>query len=443
MKKTIPSNYKFDIPSKIDEIWYDGKFIIISPETANWIVLENREQLEFFNLLKKYNLERSLQIYSGDYDDARLTVTQIVAKQFENKLLESCIKDDTKQLHLYLTNGCNLRCPHCYMFSGRKKDNELSLPEIKMIIEQFSLRGGKAITFSGGEITTHKDLKEIIDYANNHDLKIRLLTNGVLWPTELIDYVASKIDSVQISVDGYSEASNSIIRGENNFNKSLQTIQRFISKKVATEIAITIPFGSVELDESEKYIEFCQNLLNLYPKELFKIKIAEQLIEGREVKLNEVQAEQYSQYVFKIKSRLNGCHFELESFADAFRQNQIMDNCMYGVFAIDAVGDVYFCSRVSSLKPIGNIREMTFDRIFSLSEKAQQLSRIDNFKPCSNCSLKYICGGGCRIDYFPEFAEITDIESVDMTKISARQCTSKIKERFYRLMIESNKKLYR
>ena len=39
-------------------------------------------------------------------------------------------KKDEVSLHLYLTNACNLRCPHCYMNAGKTGDNELTYEEI-------------------------------------------------------------------------------------------------------------------------------------------------------------------------------------------------------------------------------------------------------------------------------------------------------------------------
>lgn len=442
MKKKIPLEYKFSLDRPISIVNFNEKILVISPLTANWIVLNNLSQLKFFNLLREYSIGDSLSLYSGNEIDAKFVVKQIVARNFENIEVRSCISNQTKQLHLYLTNGCNLHCPHCYMFSGVKRDNELTLTEIKYIIHNFSKMGGNSITLSGGEVTTRKDFKDIIECAYDHKLRIRVLTNGVLWNEELISSIATKIEAVQVSIDGYSEESNSIIRGHGNFIKSLKTVESLINYGISTEIAITAPFSIIANDEADKYTAFCKDLLNRYNGKNFKMKIAEQLIEGRKIHLTDNESYQYTQYINKIKSSINGWKSELESFIRTFGKKEIMDNCMYGVFAIDAVGDVFLCSRVSSLKPIGNIRAMSFKEIFSYSKKAQELSKIDNFRPCNNCELRYICGGGCRIDYFPEFALITDVDNVDFSKISERKCTNKVKERFYQLMIDSNEHLF-
>lgn len=443
MKKKIPLEYKFSLDNPISIVNFNEKILVISPLTANWIVLNNFKQLKFFNLLREYSIGDSLSLYSGNEIDAKFVVKQIVARDFENIKVRSCISNQTKQLHLYVTNGCNLRCPHCYMFSGVKRTNELTLTEIKYIIHNFSKMGGNSITLSGGEVTTRKDFQDIIEHAYDNKLRIRVLTNGVLWNEELISSIANKIDAVQVSVDGYSEASNSIIRGHGNFIKSLKTVESLINHGISTEIAITAPSSIIANDdEVDKYITFCKELLNRYNGKNFKIKIAEQLIEGRDIHLTNNESLSYTQYINKIKSSINGRNSELESFIRAFGKKEIMDNCMYGVFAIDAVGDVFFCPRVSSLKPIGNIRTMSFKDIFNYSKRVQELSKIDNFRPCNCCELRYICGGGCRIDYFPEFAQITDIENVDFSKIAERKCANKIKERFYQLMIDSNEYLF-
>lgn len=442
MKKTISENHKFSFNAEIVIIRAFDKILVISPSTANWLVLENENQLSFFNLLKRLPLGEALRNFKGDIADCKEVVTQIVAREFENHDVRSCITNDTKQLHLYLTNGCNLRCPHCYMYSGAKKRNELTLEEVKRIILSYSKHGGKSITLSGGEVSTRSDLQEIVDFASGYDLKIRILTNGVLWSEEQISYISNRIDAVQVSVDGYSEDSNAFIRGKGNFIKSLKTLDSFIKHGVPAEIAITPPFSLCAEDEVANYVSFCNNLLIKYKDKPFKIKIAEQLIDGRDIHLTEHDSLRYYKFITQIKTSINGWGTELESFIRAFKKKEIMDNCMYGVFAIDATGDVFFCSRVSSLKPIGNIREMEFKDIFEKSRKAQDLSKIDNFRPCKGCELRYICGGGCRIDYFPEFAQITDIDKVDFTMISERKCSDDIKNRFYKLMIESNIRLY-
>ena len=63
---------------------YNGYILVIANETANWIVLENDSQLEFFELLKGFPLNEALDVFKGNMIDAQKTVIQLEAKRFEN-----------------------------------------------------------------------------------------------------------------------------------------------------------------------------------------------------------------------------------------------------------------------------------------------------------------------------------------------------------------------
>lgn len=145
VRKTISKDTHFSFPDNLRVIRYKGKILVISPETANWLVLENNEQYHFFQLLESLDLGNALEQYDGEYCNAQYTVTQIVAKDFENRKVK--FKNNGRSMQLYLTNECNMRCPHCYMFAGLKKEHELSTKEIFDIIKSFKDHGGNTIVF--------------------------------------------------------------------------------------------------------------------------------------------------------------------------------------------------------------------------------------------------------------------------------------------------------
>lgn len=99
------------------------------------------------------------------------------------------------------------------MFAGKSLENELQLSEVLALLRAFKQHGGCNLTLSGGEITVHKDLREIISVANELHLTTTLLTNGTEWTDDLIEYTSNKVAEVQVSIDGYDELSNAKIRG--------------------------------------------------------------------------------------------------------------------------------------------------------------------------------------------------------------------------------------
>ena len=121
--KNIPLDKVYSFPTSLDVIQYQGKFLVISRETACWIVLENKEQLLFFELLKDHSIKDALNSFEGNEKDAIWVITQIEARRFDSDEIHPV---EEKTCMIYLTSACNLRCPHCYLSAGKALERELS-----------------------------------------------------------------------------------------------------------------------------------------------------------------------------------------------------------------------------------------------------------------------------------------------------------------------------
>lgn len=435
VQKTIDPKKQYIFPQNISIVRYDSKILVIAVETGNWIVLENESQLEFYNLLNENTLEKSLELFKGEQNDAIQTVIQLEARRFENQKVS---KTETKKLMIYLTNECNMSCPHCYMYAGFKKEDELTCVEIINALKEFKKDGIQKITFSGGEVATRSDFFEIINKTYELGYNIEVLTNGVLWTDEMIDELSPKLEKVQISIDGYCEEENARVRGKGNFEKALNVAEKFINHGVNTRIAVT-PFFDENLESKvDDYAKFANDLIEKYKGKQFDILFTGGLIKGREVDLDKYQNDKYSEIIEKIYAKTIPLSRKIV-FIERHKKFEILDNCSFGNMNISSNGDIYACSRISEMKPFANLRSDSFEKIRELSNKAKAVSNIDNLEPCNKCELKYICGGGCRLIHFKEIAEISDFNKA---KIPPRICTQKEKESFYDLMIKSNKDIF-
>ena len=122
-KFEIDINKTYNFPKEICTIHYKNKIIIIAPDLACWIVFDTPDQLNIFNLFKQgKSISDVLTSESFNKIDVNHVVTQIEARHFYNKQVFSSTLVD-RSLHLYLTNKCNLTCPHCYIFSGEATEN--------------------------------------------------------------------------------------------------------------------------------------------------------------------------------------------------------------------------------------------------------------------------------------------------------------------------------
>lgn len=438
INKEIDIEKRYRFPDNIKVIRYKGNVIIVSSETGNWIVLKNDNQLDFFESLKSLTIKDAMSGFKGRKDDVREVITQIEAKQFDDLAVN---KITSKRLHLYLTNACNLRCLHCYMFAGEKNEKELSTEDVFSLLEKFKQYGGEAVTFSGGEICMRPDLFPIIKHANELQLKVQLMTNGTLWTDELISKIAPLVSNVQISIDGYSEEENAMIRGKGNFCKALDTCDKFVKCCKSVQVAITPLFTEETEEKSTEYATFGRMLWEKYKDYSFKVIFSNELLDGREVSLSVDQKLKYKQYIDLIYKKCFGNVSDI-SFAESRKRKEIMDSCSFGSLTVSSNGDVYFCGRIPFLGKVANVRSDSFQRIMNLSEKAIQCTNVNNLKPCNHCELKYICGGGCRIDYFPKLTSCTDIENLNMDDIPPRQCSEKVKHEFYDLMLRTNEMIY-
>ena len=432
VKKTIDLDTKLAIPLNIGIETYNELSIIIAVDYGNWIIAKNRIQVDILNCLKSHSIGETIDLYPDNYSDIRDVVTQIIAKDFCNPNVLSVRKNS---LQLHITNACNLRCKHCYMFSGEKDSDELTFDEIKEIITEFALGGGEEVVFTGGEVLLFPNFRNILEVSKKAGLRNVVMTNGVLWSKSLAKDCASLIESVQVSIDGYDEESNSKVRGKGNYNKALQAVENFIEYGIDTQISVTPLFENPD-KEVICYVHWAKELLDKFGTEKFKIVFNSKLFEGRDIKVDDFILEEYGSFIDKIYYGIYGCEPDL-NFIEGRKQKQIFDNCGFGNLCINSKGDVFFCGRISGIKSYFNVKHTKLGKLLELRQKAQKYSNVNNLIPCKDCNLKNICGGGCRLEYFQGFCDNCRFDTSPK-----RVCSQKQKKEVLELLIRTNEKLF-
>lgn len=424
-------------PPEIKEIKYGGKWIIVSVRQANWIVLENEMQLKFFHLLQHYNLQYALERYNGTEDDAQWVIIQLEARQFERTDVK--LKQRSSSVHLYLTNNCNMRCPHCYMFAGVKKEDELMPDEIKEVIRGLAKNGINSIVLSGGEPLTNPNFEEFVLLASSLGLEVEVLSNGTLWTDEMVERLSTSLSSVQISIDGFDEDSNSIIRGKGNFDKALHTVDTLLENGIKVSVAMVPKWSNHLSNDADKYVAFAKNLIKQHERQPFNFNIVGEVWDGRDYRLSDEYRMEFKEIVSEIFTQIFGDDSEDASFIEYHRQFGIEENCAYGNLSISANGDVYLCAQIQPLCPIGNVRTKSIGELLKLSEEAKQKSEISNLKPCGECAIRYICGGDCRIKHFTLLDKGIIPSEYETPE---RICTEDYRNSMYELMVRTNESIF-
>ena len=147
------------------------------------------------------------------------------------------------KLDLNVTNRCNYRCVHCAFDSGEIDMPELSLEEIRKILEDTKKLGGKRFDITGGEPLVRGDINEIIEIGKDLGYRIELITNGSLLTLEkLKGFKERGLDSIAISIDGPDYETYSSIRKVSRkvYEKVLQSVDDVLALGIPLKINTTV-----------------------------------------------------------------------------------------------------------------------------------------------------------------------------------------------------------
>ncbi|MBV8686726.1 MAG: radical SAM protein [Alphaproteobacteria bacterium] len=127
-----------------------------------------------------------------------------------------------------LTLACNLRCGHCGSRAGRPRPDELSLDEIRAVIDELAELGTREITLIGGEAYMRRDWLDIIRAVSRAGIRCGMQTGGRAFTRAKIEAaVEAGLVSGGVSVDG-TEPIHDRLRGvPGSYRQALNAIAEF------------------------------------------------------------------------------------------------------------------------------------------------------------------------------------------------------------------------
>lgn len=162
---------------------------------------------------------------------------------------------DTKVLTawLHVTNGCNLRCPYCYVNkSGAAMSEPVGRAAVAAVVQSAVAHGFSAVKlkYAGGEASLNHELvvklhgyaRELTEAAGLQ-LQATLLSNGVRLPATLIEFCAAHDIRVMVSLDGLAEQHDRqrpFASGKPSFHLVERTIAQLIDRGCAPHLSVTL-----------------------------------------------------------------------------------------------------------------------------------------------------------------------------------------------------------
>src|SRR4030066_2308464 len=168
-----------------------------------------------------------------------------------------------RYLELQITNKCNLRCRHCYInpptppfrkggMGGFSDNNfkELSVKQIRKILEEFEQMQGLRVLITGGEPLLHSKFEEINEMLPHFLLRKVLFTNGIFLDEKRIKKLNA--DEIQISIDGLEDAHDSL-RGKGTYRLAMKAVKNALDRGFQVSIATMVhPVNLKDFNKMER-----------------------------------------------------------------------------------------------------------------------------------------------------------------------------------------------
>lgn len=305
-------------------------------------------------------------------------------------------------LQWHLTDDCDQRCRHCYIWqSGFKPKKSPTLNECEIIIQKyvdFCEEKNRIPYFSltGGDPLLYPFIWQMLELIKQRNIEFSLLGN----PFHLTDEVASRLKGLscpkyQMSLDGL-EKTHDYMRKPGSFKTTINAIPTIIKSGMKPIIMSTVSLVNykelpdlarlcVELKVNTfSFARYCpthSDVENNIPPLVYREflgemwKVYEELVDAGtsfDLKDHLWTAFLYEKGLYKLGNWKDGCH------------------CGNDHLTLLPNGTVYACRRFES--PVGNIYQQSFKDIFS-SSKMNEYRQIKKLAGCKDCKLLNYCRG--------------------------------------------------
>ena len=317
----------------------------------------------------------------------------------------------------HITDQCDQRCTHCYIFSEDAHCSVSSMPyeKMEMVVERCGqmcerLRRTPYFYITGGDPILHPDFWRLCRLLKKKGIDFGILGN----PFHLNGQVCQSLadcgcKKYQLSLDGL-EKTHDRFRKPGSFKATLEKIDCI--RRAGMYCAIMTTVSNANLEEIPELID------------LVAEKQADVFAFGRYCPTSGQKSEEYHIEPLAYRSFLEKCWAKFQRHKDSgttfqlkdhlwtlflyekglfplsgkLKAGVIYDGCHCGAshMTILPSGDVYACRRMES--KIGNVFEVSPYDLF-LGEQMDRYRQYDKFEKCASCELLRFCRGCPAVAY--------------------------------------------
>ena len=315
----------------------------------------------------------------------------------------------------HITDSCDQRCQHCYIFSENNHVvlKEMSWDEIEHVFDNCLDMCQKAnrlpyFYITGGDPILHSRFWDLLQLLKSHDIPFTILGN----PFHLNGQVCQKLkaygcERYQLSIDGLRDTHDRI-RKRGSFDTTLEKIKCL--REAGIRCAIMTTVSGTNKDEIPGIIDVVvEHQADVFAFARYCPTSAEksaQLTPQEYRDVLEACWQKFEHYKdrgtsFNLKDHLWTLFLHekgLFKIPEALQEDMIYEGCNCGNchMTILPEGDIYACRRFGS--NVGNVFCENLYDVFT-GDKMDNFRDYDKFEKCASCELKRFCRGCPAVTY--------------------------------------------
>lgn len=288
------------------------------------------------------------------------------------------------KLYIELSSVCNLKCKMCFRNSWFDEVptlmSDVTIDRIKNSISDDNF---KSVFFGGmGEPLLHNRIFELIKLSKDHDKQTELITNATLLTEDISKrLVECGIDTLWISMDGFTKESYEAIRKGSLYQKITDNIKYFNSIKGNIKLGLTFVMMNENLAELDEINDFADkygfdyiNLSHVVPCEELK---KENSIYDLNYRIGKMHRFSKSENYIK---QLDYCPFIGDEVCFIRSDGEVCP-CMQLLHS--SYSYLYEEKRKIYSYSFGNINEQSLSEIYNSNEYVQFRKKVKTFEfPC-------------------------------------------------------------
>ena len=336
--------------------------------------------------------------------DKGFLVNNSTSKNICNITIQNQYKPYLNRIMIEITNKCNLRCKHCYVWSRKSGNKTLDWHTLENLITTMEKTGIWQLDLTGGEISTHPNIIEIMNRLKKSNLLVNMFTNlsshNKLYIEALIKLRPKLVIS---SIDGSNADTHDNFRGVNGaYSQTIHNIK--LLKKNGINVRINVSLSKQNISEIDDIVNLLEEKLKV-PYILGDIQCTDtnyrNIILDQNKTIDTILKYRRRIYIDRSKQKENLCAIHPPCGVG------------YDMMFINSSGESSLCPTLTRHESndfyAGNIYSKSIKIIW---EESNTFTRFRNIqcKNLSKCNFKMECKGGCRSRAYLEHHNLNDLD---------------------------------